>query len=418
PRVSHVFSVSGGSILAAHMAQHWDQYKSNDPIVFRRASNELVQFGLRDVRGRILRRWPLLGPFGLGRTTLLQHEYDRLFGGASLGTLTKGPKFHFLCTSLTRGSLCSFDRQSFSVVPADSDAPVEKYPADSVPLALAIAASSAFPPLFPPVKIARLPGVPARDFRGPEYLTDGGVYDNLGLSSVHRFLDAEEIDDLALIIASDASALFDEQPNRKRWHILARTARSTNILMERLAVIDREAWPLRSSTNVITLSIKRAVGAFESVPGYRYQPQDPTVQRLLKTVRTDLDLFNKELIRSLVMHGHEVAAEFFLGRDSSGEGESFSEKVGPWDPVPQGWPDEHFIELLATTGRIATTFAELEDALLRMEEAFGVSVDVGVDETWLQKLERDATEQNRRRQKELGLARRWSLGWFHVGRKG
>ena len=56
-KVTHVFAVSGGSILAAHMALYWESYTSSDDDDFQRVASELIEFGQRDVRGRILRRW-------------------------------------------------------------------------------------------------------------------------------------------------------------------------------------------------------------------------------------------------------------------------------------------------------------------------------------------------------------------------
>src|SRR5215203_1450044 len=60
-RVTHITSVSGGSILAAHLALHWDRYtgSAND---FDAAAAEVLAFVRLDVRNRIVRRFLLAEP--------------------------------------------------------------------------------------------------------------------------------------------------------------------------------------------------------------------------------------------------------------------------------------------------------------------------------------------------------------------
>ena len=57
-QVSHITAVSGGSIIAAHLALHWDRYNGS-PNEFDAAASELLAFVRLDVRNRILRRFPL-----------------------------------------------------------------------------------------------------------------------------------------------------------------------------------------------------------------------------------------------------------------------------------------------------------------------------------------------------------------------
>src|SRR5215471_13720110 len=60
-QVTHITSVSGGSIFAAHLLLHWDRYNGS-PSDFDAAASELLRFIRMDVRNRILRRFPLLVP--------------------------------------------------------------------------------------------------------------------------------------------------------------------------------------------------------------------------------------------------------------------------------------------------------------------------------------------------------------------
>src|SRR3954471_14945389 len=61
PSVSHICSVSGGSIFAAHLALNWDRYNGT-PDEFAAAAAEVLAFVRLDVRNRIIRRFPLLLP--------------------------------------------------------------------------------------------------------------------------------------------------------------------------------------------------------------------------------------------------------------------------------------------------------------------------------------------------------------------
>ena len=56
--MSHTTSVSGGSILAAHLVLNWDRYNSS-PSDFDAAAAEVLSFVRLDVRNRIVRRFPL-----------------------------------------------------------------------------------------------------------------------------------------------------------------------------------------------------------------------------------------------------------------------------------------------------------------------------------------------------------------------
>src|SRR3954451_17005840 len=58
PQVTHITSVSGGSIMAAHLVLNWDSY-TGSPKEFDQVATELLEFIRLDVRNRILRRFPL-----------------------------------------------------------------------------------------------------------------------------------------------------------------------------------------------------------------------------------------------------------------------------------------------------------------------------------------------------------------------
>src|SRR5205807_3418558 len=122
PQVTHITSVSGGSIFAAHLVLNWEHY-NGPPSEFDRAAAEFLSFVRLDVRNRILRRFPLTIPLRwprrlvgrsnrkLTRTGLLEHHYEKyLFGDTRLSELPETPQLHLLATNLSEGCLSSFSR--------------------------------------------------------------------------------------------------------------------------------------------------------------------------------------------------------------------------------------------------------------------------------------------------------------------
>src|SRR2546430_8343282 len=112
-QVSHITSVSGGSIFAAHLVLHWDRYNGS-PSEFDAAASEFLAFVRLDVRNRITRRFPLTLPLRwprrllgrsnrkLTRTGLLDHPYERyLYGDKSLFELPGTPRLYILATNLS-----------------------------------------------------------------------------------------------------------------------------------------------------------------------------------------------------------------------------------------------------------------------------------------------------------------------------
>src|SRR5437588_5127312 len=121
-QVTHITSVSGGSIFAAHLVLNWDRYNGS-PGEFDAAGSELLSFVRLDVRNRIVRRFPLnfprrwprrlrgLSNRKLTRTGLLEYHYENyLYGDVSLFDLPEKPALHILATNLSEGCLCSFSR--------------------------------------------------------------------------------------------------------------------------------------------------------------------------------------------------------------------------------------------------------------------------------------------------------------------
>ena len=119
--VTDIASVSGGSILAAHLVLNWDQY-NGDEQRFAEAAGQIVKFVQLDVRNHIVRRLPLLYVLrllakrlpgrgeGLTPNAILERYYARfLYGGRCLYELPETPRLHILATNVSNGGLSVFE---------------------------------------------------------------------------------------------------------------------------------------------------------------------------------------------------------------------------------------------------------------------------------------------------------------------
>jgi len=250
PNVTHITSVSGGSILAAHLALNWDRYNgsAND---FDAAAAELLAFVRLDVRNRIVRRFPLAAPLrwlqrllllgsnrALSRAGLLEDHYRRyLYGDTSLSELPARPQLHILATNLSEGCICSFNRNGLLIQrrQADGTFRFDHLHIGLATVPMAVAASSAFPAFFPPLELSGADvGAPAGAFPVQAF-TDGGVFDNLGVRlfrclertwlaeaplTRHDFLDF----DTAAAALAAASTSGEETPLRRLAQVLVAPA--------------------------------------------------------------------------------------------------------------------------------------------------------------------------------------------------
>ncbi|MDG2382327.1 MAG: patatin-like phospholipase family protein [Pirellulaceae bacterium] len=196
PNITHMTTVSGGSILGAHLALNWDRYCGTAD-QFTEASEEILEVVRLDVRNRILRRFPFASIVNTGRTLLrmgsvrqltrpglLEKYYEQfLYGDVPLSHLPENPNLHILATNLSEGCLCSFNRRGMLLqrrLPGRRDQ-FERIQTGLATVSMAVAASSAFPGFFPPLELNGWEvGADGGEFNRQTF-TDGGVYDNLGL---------------------------------------------------------------------------------------------------------------------------------------------------------------------------------------------------------------------------------------------
>ncbi len=223
PDISHITTVSGGSILGAHLALNWDKY-SGSAHEFDAAANEILQFIRLDIRNRIVRRFPLASTTNSLRRTLrlghtrqftraglLERQYERhLFGDVALSQLPDRPRLHILATNLSEGCLCSFNSNGL-LLQRRSAGKRDRFERIDIGLAtvpMAVAASSAFPGFFPPLELTGLEvGAEQGEF-GTQAFTDGGVYDNLGLR-MFRYIEQSQLQEIIPLRRGDLLELED-----------------------------------------------------------------------------------------------------------------------------------------------------------------------------------------------------------------
>jgi NTE family protein len=190
-KLARISSVSGGSITAGMLGLKWRRLAFDHSGVATRLHDEVIQ-PIRSMAETTLDvRDVLIGFLTPGSIAehLAASYRQRLFGDATLQDLPDTPRFVINATSVQSGALWRFSKPFM----ADWRVGLVKNP--SVPLATAVGASSAFPPVLSPVRLdltsfAFEPNSGA-DLQVAPYieeaiLTDGGVYDNLGLETVWK----------------------------------------------------------------------------------------------------------------------------------------------------------------------------------------------------------------------------------------
>jgi NTE family protein len=187
--VDRFSSVSGGSITAAVLARKWSDLRFDDAGVaagFDDVERQLFDFAGRtiDVQSAIIGVLP-----GTTGAWQLARRYRRLLHEATLQDLpSEPPRFVFNTTNMTTGDLLRWSKAY------GADYRLGRIDAPTVALCEVVAASSAFPPFLSPLRIR--PPSPVVSFstgtqigEQPQrlWLTDGGVYDNLGIQTAESF---------------------------------------------------------------------------------------------------------------------------------------------------------------------------------------------------------------------------------------
>jgi NTE family protein len=234
PKLDRVSSVSGGSITAGALGMNWSRLQFDDDGFAGNLDEQFVQ-PIRSIASKTIDMGAVFGGILLPGTISdrVAGAYRKhVFGHTGLQDLPDRPRFVINATNVQTGSLWRFSK------PYMADYLVGLVRNPKVELAVAVAASSAFPPILSPVQLSIDPANFDPAERGPLHeppytsdvvLADGGVYDNLGLETAWKRY--------TTILVSDGGGKMGPQPKPK--HDWARHAYRT------LGIIDTQVRNLR-----------------------------------------------------------------------------------------------------------------------------------------------------------------------------
>lgn len=353
-QITHITSVSGGSVLGAHLILNWKAYEDSSDAyaraatglasdaaaklqeaskLFEEASKPLLSLIDRDIRNRILRRLPVsliasavarlilstvgavlgeklrgdLRTFAENRRIVEQlgQHFEILFRDSKLCDLAGAhtPYLVILATEVATMERAWFSRDGFAQ--PGSTVSVGR---DILTVARSVAASAAFPALFPPMRIE------GEEFQLANlldsFVTDAGVYDNLGISG---FLGHPFEEDKFPVLVSDATAT-SEWTSRSIPNLLTNLLRSVDIMQQRAAQLQRDKAGLpqrdaRAGNAAGAPELQNRFVLFDIAEGeIRAEPKiGDTAQQHVSYLRTDFDAFSADETRVLVHHGYSVA---------------------------------------------------------------------------------------------------------------
>lgn len=254
-KLKRISSVSGGSITAGILALNWANLGFDNDGIGQNFDEQVIA-PLKRLASRTIDVSSVLSGalwFGTIGEKVADAYRTHLFGDKTLQDIPDEPRFVFNATNVQSGALWRFMK------PYMRDYRVGEVKNPQIELAVAVAASSAFPPVLSPVELE----LDAADFSSADQgetltdetyrtqivLTDGGVYDNLGLETAWKRY--------RTIFVSDAGGGFEFQSGPKRdW-----VRHSIRILM----LIDNQVRSLRRRQLVESYKAKIREGAFWSI---------------------------------------------------------------------------------------------------------------------------------------------------------
>jgi NTE family protein len=306
PRIDQVSSVSGGSITAAVLGLHWSALEFDGRNVAARFVPALVE-PLRRLAGHTIDLPAIL--FGcLVPTWISQRLVDtyqkRLFGRATLANLPDRPRFVFNAANLQTGALWRFSKEQMA------DWRVGRVRRPDLLLAVAVAASAAFPPVLSPLQLDltayKLEKTVGATLHEPPYtrraiLSDGGVYDNLGLETAWK--------NFGTVLVSDGGMKFAAQP--RPWiNWVSQFVRVVNVLDNQVRSL-RKRDLIASYTTADSVRHRRGAywGIGTDIGDYELLDAldcPEAVTRQLATVPTRLKALKPELQERIINWGYAV----------------------------------------------------------------------------------------------------------------
>ncbi len=308
-KISIITSVSGGSITSGVLGRRWGELKfENDVAInFKSAVADRIQkFCKRTIDvGSVL--GGLISPFYSISNRVAKQYNEHLFKGATLQDLPDSmqegnPRFIFYATSLQSGASVRMSRTRLA------DYKVGQINNPTIPLAEAVAASSAFPPVLSPAIMELDPSLwsdpggaylfPNKKYRSKLYLTDGGVYDNMGLEKIW--------DTCRTVLLSDAGAPLKTTPKPPTLP-LQQTVRVMDIITDQTRALRK-----RKLISDFQKGERKGTywGINTEIDNYKAEGllvHDSAITKKLSKIRTRLNKFSDKEQERLINWGYALA---------------------------------------------------------------------------------------------------------------
>jgi NTE family protein len=298
-KLSSISSVSGGSILSAHLAEKID-WPVAGPVD---NWDEDVAEPFRHFCTRNIRTKPILEGLlpWVTNSEILAEQYQKYLTDLKIVRLPDAPDFIFCATDLTFGVNWKFNKAETGDYQAGHPSST---PADWN-LSFAVAASSCFPPIFKPLSLGRLaqelqpgkfpPGQTRDEYLQGLRLSDGGVYDNLGLEPIWNTHD--------VVLCSDGGALFSFGADQGMfWEVKRYVA-----IPENQSLALRKRWLISKFSAGVLKGTYWGVGSSPSSYGVEGGYSKGLAQEVIAKIRTDLDAFSDAEAAVLENHGYTLA---------------------------------------------------------------------------------------------------------------
>jgi NTE family protein len=309
-KINRVCSVSGGSITAGVLGYRWTNLNFDQQGIAQNFVDQVVK-PLQNFCSLNIDVHSILGGWLSiikNPSDLLTKRYNKyLFNDATLQDLpsdNEGPRFVIYGTSLQTGVSVRFSK------PYIGDYHIGRLFNPKTLLATAVAASSAFPPVLSPLLLNTEPEKWKKDegsdlyneayLRTKMYLSDGGVYDNLGLESAGDF---------ETVLVSDAGAPFDVKikPWVLKFSQLKKMMRVLDITIEQTRAL-RKRWLINDFINKTQKGTYWGIAS--DIDDYKLQSpmvNDNDMTKSLQKIRTRLNRFSEEEQGHLINWGYALA---------------------------------------------------------------------------------------------------------------
>jgi len=346
-QVDAISSVSGGSITNAVLAKTVDRWKSGQ--LDRPEWDRMIRDPLANFCRNNIRTWPILKSLmqfwknGVA-VSEIEKAYYQLLTDQTLGDLSSEVDFIFCASDLVFSTMWYYRAKT------SANRRTGNYRAGwvkewkTIPVARAVAASSCFPPIFGPQHGGYQPEEMVRPGNAhPTWetlipklrLTDGGVYDNLGLQPVW--------DAYQKLICSDGGTPLVFKATEGPLQL----KRYTDVIQGQVSGLRRRMLIERDQNPAIDFR-GCYLGLHQGALPMGYS--QPFIDQVLINVRTDLDCFSETEARVLENHSYTLAdhylRKYLLDPKNAGLSIDHDALARPSPPYPEEMNEDRVRETM------------------------------------------------------------------------